>query len=248
MKILVCISHVPDTTSKINFTDENSKFESNGVQFVINPNDEFGLTRAMWFKEKQNASIDVISVGGPETEPTLRKALAIGADTAIRVNASTPDGLSVATHLADVAKKGSYNLIIAGRESIDYNGGMVPGMLAAMLNANFVTNCISLEIEGTNATAVREIDGGKETLSTILPLVIGGQKGLVEESDLRIPNMRGIMMARKKPLTVVEPESENSATSSVSFEKPAPRGAVKLVEADNIDELISLLHNEAKVI
>ena len=248
MKILVCISHVPDTTSKINFTDENSKFESNGVQFVINPNDEFGLTRAMWFKEKQNASIDVISVGGPETEPTLRKALAIGADTAIRVNASTPDGLSVATHLADVAKKGSYNLIIAGRESIDYNGGMVPGMLAAMLNANFVTNCISLEIEGTSVTAIREIDGGKETLSTILPLVIGGQKGLVEESDLRIPNMRGIMMARKKPLTVVEPESDNSATSSVSFEKPAARGAVKLVEADNIDELINLLHNEAKVI
>jgi electron transfer flavoprotein beta subunit len=164
MKILVCISHVPDTTSKINFTEGDSKFDSNGVQFVINPNDEFGLTRAMWFKEKQNASIDVISVGGPETEPTLRKALAIGADAAIRVNASTPDGLSVATHLADVAKKGNYDLIIAGRESIDYNGGMVPGMLAAMLNANFVTNCISLEIEGTTATAVREIDGGKETL------------------------------------------------------------------------------------
>jgi electron transfer flavoprotein beta subunit len=150
--------------------------------------------------------------------------------------------------LADVAKKGNYDLIIAGRESIDYNGGMVPGMLAAMLNANFVTNCISLEIEGTTATAVREIDGGKETLSTLLPLVIGGQKGLVEESDLRIPNMRGIMMARKKPLTVVDPEPNNSATNSVSFEKPAPRGAVKLVDADNIDELIQLLHNEAKVI
>ena len=248
MKILVCISHVPDTTSKINFTEGDSKFDSNGVQFVINPNDEFGLTRAMWFKERQNATIDVISVGGPETEPTLRKALAIGADAAIRVNASTPDGHSVATHLADVAKKANYDLIIAGRESIDYNGGMVPGMLAAMLNANFVTNCISLEIEGTTATAVREIDGGKETLSSVLPLVIGGQKGLVEESDLRIPNMRGIMMARKKPLTVVEPESNNSATKSVSFEKPAPRGAVKLVDANNIEELINLLHNEAKVI
>ena len=248
MKILVCISHVPDTTSKINFTEGDSKFDSNGVQFVINPNDEFGLTRAMWFKEKQNATIDVVSVGGPETEPTLRKALAIGADAAIRVNASTPDGYSVATHLTEVARRGNYELIIAGRESIDYNGGMVPGMLAAMLDANFVTNCISLEIEGTTATAIREIDGGKETLSTVLPLVIGGQKGLVEESDLRIPNMRGIMMARKKPLTVVEPESNNSATNSVSFEKPEPRGAVKLVEADNIDELINLLHNEAKVI
>ena len=248
MKILVCISHVPDMTSKINFIEDDSKFDSNGVQFVINPNDEFGLTRAMWFKEKQNATIDVVSVGGPETEPTLRKALAIGADAAIRVNASTPDGYSVATHLTEVARKGNYDLIIAGRESIDYNGGMVPGMLAAMLDANFVTNCISLEVEGTTAIAIREIDGGKEILSTVLPLVIGGQKGLVEESDLRIPNMRGIMMARKKPLTVVAPESDNSATNSVSFEKPAARGAVKLVEADNIDELINLLHNEAKVI
>ena len=248
MKILVCISHVPDTTSKINFSEGNSRFDSNGVQFVINPNDEFGLTRAMWFKEKQNATVDVINVGGVETEPTLRKALAIGADTAIRINAETPDGHTVATYLAEAAKKGDYDLIIAGRESIDYNGGMVPGMLAAILDANFVTNCISLEIEGTNATAVREIDGGKETIATALPLVIGAQKGLVEESDLRIPNMRGIMMARKKPLTVIEPTSKNPATHSVSFEKPEPRGSVKLVEADNIDELIKLLHNEAKVI
>ena len=248
MKLLVCISHVPDTTSKINFTEGDTKFDTNGVQYVINPNDEFGLTRAMWFKEKQNAIVDVISVGGAETEPTLRKALAIGADAAIRVNAEAKDGHSVATYLAAAAIEGAYDLIIAGRESIDYNGGMVPGMLAAMLDANFVTNCISLEIEGTNATAVREIDGGKETISTVLPLVIGGQKGLVEESDLRIPNMRGIMMARKKPLTVVEPTTETSNTHSVSFEKPAPRGAVKLIEADNIDELINLLHNEAKVI
>lgn len=248
MKLLVCISHVPDTTSKINFSEGDTKFDTNGVQYVINPNDEFGLTRAMWFKEKQNATVDVISVGGAETEPTLRKALAIGADAAIRINAEAIDGHTVATYLAAAAKEGSYDLIIAGRESIDYNGGMVPGMLAAMLDANFVTNCISLEIDGTNATAVREIDGGKETVSTVLPLVIGGQKGLVEESDLRIPNMRGIMMARKKPLTVVEPTIEASETHSVSFEKPAPRGAVKLVEADNIDELINLLHNEAKVI
>ena len=248
MKLLVCISHVPDTTSKINFSEGDTKFDTTGVQFVINPNDEFGLTRAMWFKEKQNATVDVISVGGPETEPTLRKALAIGADAAIRVNAEATDGHSVATYLATAAKEGAYDLIIAGRESIDYNGGMVPGMLAAMIDANFITNCISLEIDGTTATAIREIDGGKETISTVLPLVIGGQKGLVEESDLRIPNMRGIMMARKKPLTVVEPTTESSETHAISFEKPAPRGAVKLVDADNIDELINLLHNEAKVI
>ena len=248
MKILVCISHVPDTTSKINFTDDNTKFDTNGVQYVINPNDEFGLTRAMWFKEKQGATVHVVNVGGPETEPTLRKSLAIGADAAIRVNTAATDGFAVAKQLANVAKDGAYDLVIAGRESIDYNGGMVPGMIAGLLDANFVNNCIGLEVDGTNAKAIREIDGGKETVSTPLPLVIGGQKGIVEESELRIPNMRGIMMARQKPLTVVEAIEVSTETTSVSFEKPALKGAVTLVSPDNLDELISLLHNEAKVI
>ena len=248
MKILVCISHVPDTTSKINFSDDNAKFDTNGVQFVINPNDEFGLTRAMWFKEKQGAQVTVANVGGAETEPTLRKALAIGADEAIRVNTTATDGFSVAKQLASVINNGGFDLVIAGRESIDYNGGMVPGMIAGLISANFANNCIGLEVDGTSATAIREIDGGKETVSTSLPLVIGGQKGLVEESDLRIPNMRGIMMARKKPLNVVEPLETSAKTSSVSFEKPTPKGAVTLVSPDNLDELVSLLHNEAKVI
>jgi electron transfer flavoprotein beta subunit len=248
MKILVCISHVPDTTSKINFTEGDTKFDTNGVQFVINPNDEFGLTRAMWFKEKEGANVTVVNIGGADTEPTLRKALAIGADAAIRVNTPATDGFSVAKQLAHVVKDGGYDLVIAGRESIDYNGGMVPGMIAGLTNANFVNNCIGLEIEGNTAKAVREIDGGKETVSTSLPLVIGGQKGLVEESDLRIPNMRGIMMARQKPLTILEPVESNNETTSVKFEKPAPKGAVKLVSPDNLDELINLLHNEAKVI
>ena len=248
MKILVCISHVPDTTSKINFTEGDTKFDTNGVQFVINPNDEFGLTRAMWFKEKQGATVNVVNVGGPETEPTLRKALAIGADSAIRVNTAATDGFAVAKQLAKVVQDGAYDLVIAGRESIDYNGGMVPGMLAALTDANFVNNCIGLEVDGSNATAIREIDGGKETVSTSLPLIIGGQKGLVEESDLRIPNMRGIMMARKKPLNVVEPTEASAETAAVKFEKPAPKGAVKLVSPNNLDELVSLLHNEAKVI
>ena len=246
MKILVCISHVPDTTSKINFTEENTKFDTNGVQYVINPNDEFGLTRAMWFKEKQGANVTVVNVGGTETEPTLRKALAIGADAAIRVNTPATDGFSVAKQLANIVKDGGYDLVIAGRESIDYNGGMVPGMVAGLTSANFVNNCISLEIEGTTAIAIREIDGGKETVSTSLPLVIGGQKGLVEESDLRIPNMRGIMQARSKPLHVKEPVDAKVETSTKDFEKPAPKGAVKLV--DTVEELINLLHNEAKVI
>ena len=248
MKILVCISHVPDTTSKINFTANNLKFDSSGVQFVINPNDEFGLTRAMWFKERQGASVDVVSVGGPETEPTLRKALAIGADAAIRIDTPALDGYAVAGELSKIAKEGGYDLIIAGRESIDYNGGVVPGMIAATIGASFVNNCIALELSGSNATAVREIDGGKETLSTSLPLVIGSQKGLVEESDLKIPNMRGIMMARKKPLTVVESTNTEQKTRSISFEKPPAKSAIKMVDAENIDELISLLHNEAKVL
>lgn len=248
MKILVCISHVPDTTSKINFTDGDTKFDTNGVQFVINPNDEFGLTRAMWFKEKQGAHVTVVNVGGAETEPTLRKALAIGADAAIRVNTPASDGFSVAKQIANVAKEGAYDLVIAGRESIDYNGGMVPGMIAGLIQANFVNNCINLEVDGTSVKAIREIDGGKETVSTSLPLVIGGQKGLVEESDLRIPNMRGIMQARQKPLNVLEPIGASVETASVKFEKPAPKGAVTLVSPDNLDELINLLHNEAKVI
>lgn len=246
MKILVCISNVPDTTSKINFTEGDTEFDTNGVQFVINPNDEFGLTRAMWFKEKQGASVHVATVGGANVEPTIRKALAIGADEAIRINAEPTDGFFVAQQLANVVKNGAYDLIIGGRESIDYNGGMVPGILASLLDMNFVNTCVQLEVDGTNATATREIDGGKETLSTSLPLVIGGQKGLVEESDLRIPNMRGIMQARQKKLSVVEPVETVKTTEDKKFDKPAPKGAVKL--ANDVDELVSLLHNEAKVI
>lgn len=248
MKILVCISHVPDTTSKINFTENNTKFDSNGVQFVINPYDEFALTRAMWFKEKQGATITVATVGNATTEPTLRKALAIGADDAIRVNTEALDGFMVAKELAEVVKNGAYDLVLAGKESIDYNGGMVPAMLATFLDYSFVNACISLEIEGDKATISREIDGGKEMLEANLPLIIAGQKGLVEEKDLRIPNMRGIMMARQKPLTVVESSNGNPTTAIVSFEKQPAKSACKLVAADNVDELIRLLHNEAKVI
>lgn len=248
MKILVCISHVPDTTSKINFTENDTKFDTNGVQFVINPYDEFVLTRAMWFKEKQGASVTVVNVGNATTESTLRKALAIGADDAIRVNAEAVDGFSVAKELANVVKNGGYDLVLAGKESSDYNGQMVPGMLAGLTDFNFVNGCVGVEIDGNNVTATREIDGGSEVVSTSLPLVVGGQKGIVEESDLRIPNMRGIMMARKKPLQVVEASAFENTTSSQSFEKPAPKGAVKLVDAANVSELVNLLHNEAKVI
>jgi electron transfer flavoprotein beta subunit len=248
MKILVCISHVPDTTSKINFINNDSEFDTNGVQYVINPNDEFGLTRAIWFQEQQGANVTVVNVGGPETEATLRKALAIGANEAIRVNATPADGFFVAKQLSEVIKNGSYDLVICGKESLDYNGGMVPGMVAGLLGLNFVNSCIDLKVDGNSAKAIREIDGGKETISASLPLVIGGQKGLVEEKDLRIPNMRGIMTARTKALTVLEAIEVNTTTKAVKFEKPAPKSAVKLISPDNLDELINLLHNEAKVI
>ena len=248
MKILVCISHVPDTTSKINFSADGAEFDKNGVQYVINPYDEFSLARAMWFKEKQGASVTVITVGDATTEPSLRKSLAIGADDAIRIDAEATDGFAVAKQLAEVVKGNNYDLILMGRESIDYNGAMVPGMLATFIDYNFINACVGLEIEGSNASAIKEIDGGTENLSSSLPLVVAGQKGLVEEKDLRIPNMRGIMMARKKPLAVVTSNNSEAATKSISFDKPEEKGACKMVDAEAIDELIDLLHNEAKVI
>ena len=248
MKILVCISHVPDTTSKINFSENDSKFDATGVQFVINPYDEFGLTRAMWFKEKIGATITVATMGLLNTEPTLRKALAIGADNAIRINAEPTDGFAVAKELAEVVKNENFDLIITGKESIDYNGGMVPGMMAAILDYPFVNGCIGLEIEGDKASITREIDGGKEMLSASLPIIIAGQKGLVEEKDLRIPNMRGIMMARKKPMTIVDSTYTNTTSNSVRFEKPKEKAACKMIEADQVEELVRLLSEEAKVI
>lgn len=248
MKILVCISHVPDTTSKINFTEGDTKFDTNGVQYVINPLDEYCLTRAMWFKEKQGASVTVVTVGEANVESTLRKCLAIGADDAIRVNTPAYDGFFTAQQLSNIVKDGEYDLVLAGKESFDYNGQMVPGMLASFLDYNFVNACIQIDVEDNKATLAREIDGGKEILKADLPLVIGGQKGVVEEKDLRIPNMRGIMMARKKPLKVVDPIDASPATEVLNFEKPAPKSACKMIDADNVAELVDLLHNEAKVI
>ena len=251
MKILICLSNVPDTTTKIKLVDNNQNYNKTGVQWIINPWDELALTRALELKDDPNAAVDkvtVITVGGKDAEPTIRKALAIGADNAIRVNAEAIDGFSVAKELAEVVKNGEFNLVLTGKESIDYNGGMVPGMLATFLDYNFVNACIGLEIEGDKAIISREIDGGKEILSCNLPLVIAGQKGLVEEKDLRIPNMRGIMMARKKPLTVVEPTAKSHSTESVSFEKPLSKSACKIIDANNVEELVNLLHTEAKVI
>lgn len=248
MKILVCISSVPDTTAKINFTADKSAFDKNGIQWVINPLDEFALTKAIKLQESQGATVTAINVGDAGTEPVIRKALAIGANDAVRVNIEAKDSYSTAKEIAKIAQEGSYDLVIAGKESIDYNGGAVPGMVAQILNQPFVNACVGLEVNGGEATAVREIEGGKETISVKLPAVIAGQKGMVEEKDLIIPNMRGIMSARTKPLQVVEPSSTEVKVEAVSFDSVPPRAAVKLVSPDNLDELVRLLHEEAKVI
>ena len=248
MNIVACISSVPDTTAKINFTDNGSKFDTTGVQFVINPYDEFGLTKAIMLKEVFGGKVTVITVGDATVEPVMRKALAIGADEAIRINMNAKDSYSTAAEIANYLNNNPADLIITGRESIDYNGGAVGGMLAEMLDLPFVNACNGLDISGNTAKITREIDGGKENISANLPFVIGGQKGLVQESELRIPNMRGIMQARTKPLQVIEPSNNENLTASISFEKPTEKGACKLVSSDNIAELVSLLHNEAKVI
>ena len=248
MKILVCISCVPDTTSKINFRNNNTEFDNSQIQYVINPNDEFGLTRAIWFKENDGAEIDVISVGLDNCDQILRKALAIGADRGFRINQEALDSFQVAKLLSNHITNNNYDLVIAGRESIDYNGGMVPGIIAEILNYNYVTNCIGLEIIDKSAKIKREIEGGIEILDCKLPLIIGAQKGLVEESDLKIPNMRGIMQARQKPYEIIEDKTEIIKTKTLRFEKPESDKEIKLVSPDNLDELIHYLHNEAKVI
>jgi len=245
MKILVCITHVPDTTSKIQFTDNNTKFDKNGVQFIIGPYDDYALARAVELKEQLGATLTVLNVGEPETEPTLRKALAIGADDAIRVNSFPKDSLFVAQQIAAIAKQNSYDLILMGRESIDFNGGMVHGMVGELLGMPSVSPVMKLEVEGQTVKMAREIEGGKEYLEAKLPLIAGCQEPIAE---WKIPNMRGIMSARTKPLQVMEPMESSNATEVLSFQLPPAKGTVKLVDKDNVEELVRLLKNEAKVL
>ena len=245
MKILVCITNVPDTTSKISFSDDKKKFNEAGVQFIIGPYDEYALSKAVDIKEKNNATIVVLNVGGPETEPTIRKALAIGADEAIRVNATPTDAWFVAKQIAAVAKDGGYDLILMGRESIDFNGGVVHGMVAELLGLPSVSPVMSMELDGTKATMAKEIEGGKELLEVSLPFVAGCQEPIAE---WKIPNMRGIMSARTKPLNVVEPVAVEGNVVYDQFSLPAPKGAVKLVDASDPAKLLDLLKNEAKVL
>ena len=248
MNILVCISSVPDTTSKINFTENNTKFDKNGIQFVINPYDEFGLTKAIMLKEKFQANVSVITVGDASVEPVMRKALAIGADKAVRINMQPMDSFSTANEIANYVKQNNYDIVIAGKESSDYNSGAVPGIISEILDIPFVNACNGLSIDGEQVNLSREIDGGIEKIQTKTPLIIGGQKGLVEESELKIPNMRGIMTARTKPLEVIEATASNHLTESIEFEKPSVKGECKMIDENNISELVNELQNVIKVI
>jgi len=245
MKILVCITHVPDTTSKIAFTDNNTKFDDTGVQFIIGPYDDFALARAVELKEAMGASVTVLNVGESDTEPTIRKALAIGADDAIRVNAAPVDSWFVAEQIAHVAKQGDYDLIMMGRESIDYNSGVVHGMVGELLGMPSFSPVMTLEIDNGKASLSREIEGGKEFLEANLPLVAGCQEPIAE---WKIPNMRGIMTARTKPLNVVEPIDAEVTAEVQSYMLPPEKGSVKLVDPENPGQLIELLKNEAKVL
>lgn len=247
MKILVCVSKTPDTTAKIAFTDGSTKFDETGVQWIINPYDEwYSLVRAIELKEKDPATIiHLITVGGADVEPVIRKALALGGDEAIRVNTTSSDSYYIAAQIAAIANQEKYDIIFTGKEAIDYNGSSIGGMVAALTDAPYLSLATKFELNGNTAVITREIEGGEETAELNLPVVVSCQKGVAEQ---RIPNMRGIMAARTKPLKVVEPVTADTLTSIVSFELPPAKAGVKLVSPDHVAELVRLLHEEAKVI
>lgn len=246
MKILVCISKTPDTTAKIAFTDNNTKFAEAGVQFIINPYDEwYALVRAIELKEADpSTEIQLITVGGADTEPILRKSLALGGEGAIRVNAESTDPFYVASQIAAQAAQGGYDLILTGKETIDYNGSSIGGMIAELLDLPYIALATKVDLAGTTVTASREIEGGEEVVQVALPVVISCQKGVAEQ---RIPNMKGITTARLKPLKVVDPAPADTLTVVQRFELPPAKAGVKLVSPDNAEDLVRLLHEEAKV-
>ena len=247
MKILVCISKTPDTTAKIAFTDNNTKFAETGVQFILNPYDEwYALVRAIELKEADPSIIlHLINVGGADADPIIRKALALGGDEAIRVNSDSHDGYFIASQIAEVAKQNNYDLIFTGKETIDYNGSSIGGMVAEFLELPFISLSTKFLLDGSVATVNREIEGGEEIDEVNLPAVVSCQKGMAEQ---RIPNMRGIMGARTKPLKVLEPVPTDTLTSIDSFDLPPAKAGVKLIPADQPEELVRLLREEAKVI
>lgn len=249
MKILVCISNVPDTTTKVKFTDDNTKFDPTGVQWVINPWDELALTRALELKDNAETGVKgvtVAHVGLANAEPTIRKALAIGADDAIRINVEPTDAYQVAAQLAEVIKNEQFDVVLCGIESSDFNGSTVGSMIAEFLEYPSVSAVSSLNFENGEAVITREIDGGKEVVSVPTPFVAVVQKGIAKEP--RIAAMRGIMQARTKKINVVEPAAIEALTEVVKFEPPQPRAKCIFVDPDNPKELVDLLQNQAKVL
>ncbi|WBM73807.1 electron transfer flavoprotein subunit beta/FixA family protein [Saprospira grandis] len=246
MKLLVCVSQTPDTTAKIKFTADNSQFDKNGVQFIMNPYDEwYALVRALELKEQVGGTVTLLHVGPKENEAVIRKGLAIGADNAVRIDAEAKSSLFVAKQIAEYAKAEGFDLLFFGKETIDYNGSEVPAMVSEYLDLPFVSYGIEMSVEGTTATVQRDIEGGKEVLTVDTPFVLSCAKGMAEQ---RIPNMRGIMMAKRKPIKVVPAVEAAVGAELVSYAYPPEKGDVKLIDADNMDELVQLLHNEAKVI
>jgi len=246
MKILVCISKAPDTTSKIAFTNNNSAFDENGVQYIVNPYDEwYALVRALEIKETSGADVTIITVGTAADEAIMRKALAIGADEAVRIDAEPMDAYVVAAEIANYAKNQGFDLVLTGKETINFNGAQLGGMIAEGLNSPYISIASKLDVNWNMLTLEREITGGVEVVEVSLPVVVSCAKGMAEQ---RIPNMRGIMAARTKPLQVLAPTVSEALTSYVTFASPQAKSSVKLIDPNNMDELVSLLHNEAKVI
>lgn len=247
MKILVCISQVPDTTAKIAFSDNNTHFSTQGITMIINPYDEwYALVRALELKEATPANIiHLVTVGKADAEPVIRKALALGGDEAIRIDTESNDPYVVAAEITAYAKAENYDLVLCGKESIDYNNGVIGAMLAELLNMDYIGFASKLDVAGNTATITREIEGGEEVDTCDLPLIVSCQKGMAEA---RIPNMRGIMAARTKPLKVVAATGVNSLSNIVSYDMPPAKTGVKMFTEDNLDELVNALHTEAKVI
>lgn len=246
MKILVCISKSPDTTSKIAFTENNTKFDETGVQYIVNPYDEwYALVRAIELKEQNGGTITTITVGEATDDSIIRKALAIGADNAVRVNAEAKDAYNIAFQISEYAKAENFDIIFTGKETINFNGSQMGGMISELMDLPYVAIASKMELNGTTATVNREIVGGEEVIEVNTPFVVSAAKGMAEQ---RIPNMRGIMAARSKPLTVIEPVACDNLISYDSFTLPEAKQACKYIDPNNMDELVELLHNEAKVI
>lgn len=245
MKFLVCVSHVPDTITKIKYTPDGKGLDKTGVTYIINPYDEFGLVRAIEHKEQSGAGqVTVLTVGSAEVEPTLRKALAIGADDAVRIDTNPEDGFSVAKQIAEYARGKGFDVIMFGKESIDHNGSEVPGMVAEILELPFISQATRFEVNGTTGKLNREVNGGYEIVETTFPAVISCQKGMAE---WRIPNMRGIMAARTKPLAVVAPVSVVAAITTVNLSLPPEKGGCTYIPADQPEKLADLLHEKGLI-